>query len=276
MDTALLVSAGVAAVPGGGAVTPLERAAYTAHSGRSAHLRRVEAAKAIIRDAMDAHPGIWAVGVSGGKDSTALLSVALEAGWRGPLFHFWYQETPPENTALVHELGERFDLSVDTVQVPGAWDVYDRVGFFTAPETDEQRAAVRQMERDYKKVAEEFAAARYVGIFWGIRASESRPRSYLVSRRGPVYRASDRTTWTALPLGRWTGEDVWARLVSCRLPWLSVYDRADDRNRERSEPVWLACPTAWSKGSQAARMREADPELWERLCRRWPELRAET
>lgn len=252
-----------------------ERRRYLLHARLPVHRRRVEQARQIVREALARCPGTWAVGCSGGKDSVALAALAVEAGWRGPLFHFRYQETPPENTALVYELGVRLGLPVDEIEVPGAFEVFDRFGFFTSPETAGQRRAVREMERGYKETAESFAAERYVGLFWGLRAEESKPRAIVVARHGTLYKAASRQTWTALPLARWSADDVWAWIIARDLPWLGRYDAARDRGRMRSEETWLSAPTVWSKGAMGQELRRRDPARWQELCARFPALRRE-
>jgi len=227
-----------------------------------------------VRDALTRAPGEWAVSISGGKDSTALLHVCLSAGWHGPLFHFWYEETPPENTALAAELARRFDSRLDTVRVPGAFDVWAAAGHaFIFPQTDAERRAVRGMLRGYKAgAAGAQRAAGYAGIFMGLRAEESRARSFVVAKKGTIYAVADRPGLTALPLARWSARDVWAYLIAHDLPWLGCYDRTDDRERERSEPTYLAAPGIWRYEGIGQRLRQTDPALWQRLTTRFPEL----
>jgi phosphoadenosine phosphosulfate reductase len=258
-------------------VRALERVGYLAHARSGSFARHLAEARETVQLALAEHPGQWAVGCSGGKDSTALLALCVEAGWRGPLFHFYYPETPAENTALVLALGARFDLPVQTLAVPGAFDVYEQVGhFFTSPQTPEERAATAAMLRAYKQLADK-ASTAYVGLFWGLRAGESAVRRFTLARKGACYRTLDRNTWTCCPLRRWSGRDVWAFLVSRDLPWLPRYDAAaeapdgEGRELQRSEVTWLAVEVLWGHG-QAARIRAQEPALWARLVERFPDL----
>lgn len=250
-----------------------ERERYRLQGGLGVHRRRVMQSATVVREAMAAYPGTWAVAASGGKDSTAMLSVCLDAGWRGPLFHFWYRETPEENTALVAALATRFGLDLHTVEVPGAFDVFDEVGHaFVHARTRAEREAARRMLAAYKQEAAD-AQRRldYAGVFIGLRAEESRPRAITIARKGLIYITHDRPGATALPLARWTAADVWARHLMADLPWLARYDLAEDRDRERSETTYLAAEGIWRHG-QGRRLRESDPALWARLTARWPGL----
>ena len=250
-----------------------ERELYRLHAKLPVHRRRVEAAQAIVRRAVSEHPGTWAVSMSGGKDSTALLDIAISAGWAGPVFHFWSQETPPENTALVLAQAGRSGLPVISTRVRGDWDAWDRLGeAVVLAQTAAQRAVLRESNRAYKVDANAAAcAAGLCGLFWGMRADESRIRAIVVRRKGPIYRNRVRGTVTALPLAHWSARDVWARHVTQGLPWLARYDHAQDRERERSEPVWMGFEEPWRRG-QGAELHRTDPALWARVTARWPEL----
>lgn len=251
-----------------------EREKYLLQSRLRSFTRRVEEAKGLVRAALETVPGTWAVSCSGGKDSTVLLGVAIEAGWRGPVFHFRHPETPAENTALVHDLARCFDLEVVEAPTPGAWEVYERIGrFFDLPETPDEKAEVRRMLNGYKAAsAAALEATGAVGAFWGMRAQESRQRKIIMAKKGDLYRVQDRSTWTSNPIRWWSVRDVWGFTVSRDLPCLRIYDIDDNREHVRSEVTWLAAPHLWAKG-QAQKMRDQDIVTFEALCQRWPNLR---
>ncbi|MFN7135086.1 MAG: phosphoadenosine phosphosulfate reductase family protein, partial [Myxococcales bacterium] len=170
----------------------------------------------------------------------------------------------------------RYDLPLHTIQVPGAWDVYDRAGrFFVHPATPEERRLVAWMLRRFKEDADRYVAAQgWVGMFWGMRAEESRRRRYALGTLGPRYETKSRASWTCCPLAWWSGRDVWAYLVTRDLPWLSRYDRVpgeQGRERQRSDWAWLCSEEVWRRG-QGRAMREADPAAWQSLVARYPEV----
>ncbi|HWO99194.1 MAG TPA: phosphoadenosine phosphosulfate reductase family protein [Methylococcus sp.] len=245
---------------------------FRLHARLPSFRRRVREAMSIVRQAT-AIGGVWACCVSGGKDSTVLTDLCVRTGWRGPLFNFRDPETPDENTELCARLAERYGLDLEICDVPGAFDVYEEIGhFFTYPTTDAERAATRAMISGWKRVVGEFTQAQgWSGHFWGLRKGESRPRNLMLAKKGPIYRVHDRPTWTACPLARWTGRDVWAYTVKYDLPWLSCYDDAQDKERQRSQPIWLSEESVWAFG-QGQEMRRRDLKKWIELIRRFPEL----
>ncbi len=251
-----------------------ERAGYRAHALLPPFRRRVESALATIRTALEEHPVVWAVACSGGKDSAALLALAVEAGWRGPVLFLRYRETPGENERLAGDIAARYGLALDVLDVPGAWDVFDAVGYaFRTPTLPVERSVTAAMLRNYKTVAEAHAVARgWGGEFWGLRRQESVVRAISLARTGTTYTVRDRSTVTCCPLATWTGRDVWAYTVTRDLPWLSRYDwPGEDRERIRSETTWLAAEGLWRHG-QAERMRRFDPETWTTAVVRYPEI----
>lgn len=251
----------------------MEKDVYRLHAKLSVFRRKVTKALDIIGIALE-NSGVWAVSFSGGKDSVALLDMCISAGWRGPLFHFWYDETPGENTELAKLLADRYGLELHLLHVPGAWNVYEEVGhFFVYPETPVEVAATRQMLAGYKRVINDYVAAQgWVGQFLGLRKAESRVRGISLTRKGALYRTQDRETWTCCPLAGWEARDVWAYIITRNLPYLSRYEFADDPERERSETTWLAAESLWRYGL-AARLKKENPDEFYRLAAKWPEIR---
>lgn len=254
----------------------VERETYRLHARLPVHARRIDRAIAIVRLALDRVPGRWAVGLSGGKDSVVLAHLACAAGWDGPLFHYHADEIPAENTALALAMGQRLNREVRLARITGDFDLWEEHGrAIIAAETEADRKILAAHDRRYRReISEAVAAAELSGLFWGLRSEESRARRITIRTHGVLYRAQARTEWTCHPLADWTGRDVWAYLAAHDLPWLGRYDRADDRERERSETTFIFGPDAslWRHG-QGARLRDSDPALWARLCQRWPLLR---
>lgn len=252
-----------------------ERERYRLHAKLPAYKRNVRRAQELVRQALDEVPGIWAMCMSGGKDSEAMLVMAIEAGWHGPLVHYVAKgEMPEENTLLVRQLAERYELALHEVPVPGPWEAWEAVGhFFVTPETPEERAAYRKYELDWSDANDYAVQQGWKGQFLGMRKQESRRRARVLGHRGALYKTKSRSTWTCCPLAQWSGADVWACLLAYDLPWLSVYEGAlQGRERERSEFTWFE-ESVWLNG-QAHEYRRRFPERWAKLCQRWPEIRS--
>lgn len=253
-----------------------ERESFRLHARLPVHARRIAGATSTVRLALADVPGPWGVSLSGGKDSVALAHLAHAAGWRGTLFHYWSEEIPPENTAIVLELGQRLDLPVVTVRITGDFDFFAEVGrFLVVAQTDEDRRLMRAHDRRYRgDIQAAVAAHGFAGLFWGLRKDESRARAITIRRYGSLYRAKGRQEWTCHPLAGWSARDVWAYLVTHDLPWLARYDAAEDRERARSETTFQfgLDGALWCRG-QGARLRHDDPVLWARLIARFPDLR---
>ena len=246
------------------------------HARLPAHRRAADRAAARVREAMSSAAGTWAVSCSGGKDSVTLLDVAHEAGWRGPVFHFAYDDDyDGEPTANARAAAERYGLDLDVVKVVGEFAAFDRVGhFFPSPSTAEERAAVRWWETTYRKQINAHMEDRgWSGVFAGFRKDESRVRRMMLNRKGHLYAAGGRPGLTCCPILDWSGRDVWARIASRGLPYLSRYDDASDRVRERSDDVWLSVDI-WRFG-MGCDIRRRNPALWLALLERYPALSLE-
>jgi 3'-phosphoadenosine 5'-phosphosulfate sulfotransferase (PAPS reductase)/FAD synthetase len=246
------------------------------HGKLPAHRRAVDRAVARVQEALAAAPGTWAASVSGGKDSCAMLDIAVSAGWRGPLFHFRYNQDYDRDSADASRiLAVRYGLEFDMITVASEFDAFDRVGhFFLSPETPEERAAARWWETTHKRQIEDHSVLRgWAGVFIGMRREESRTRAMMLSTKGALYGVRDRQAMTCCPLSDWTGRDVWARIQSREIPYLARYDDAPDRIRQRSEDIWMSSGMwdLWDKG-MGNEISNRDPVAWESLVARYPEL----
>lgn len=253
-----------------------QRSRYLMHARLPSFARKVAGTVAFVREFLAEHPGEWAISMSGGKDCSAVLYLALEAGWRGPIFHIIQPEIPEENNRHVAMLAEEHGLPLRTLHLPGAWDLFERFGFFLDADNAEARALVKVNEHFWKDGLREYLQGQpWVGEMLGLRKQESRARAMHIAQRGRLYQAKERAPmWTALPVAYWSGADIWAYLLSRGVPYLPRYDAAGDPERTRSEPIWL-----WNGGQQwgmgqGPRLRQERPEEWAELVRRFPGLRA--
>lgn len=166
---------------------------------------------------------------------------------------------------------------------PGEWEMYERAGgFFVESATDREREAVRWWRRlfeaEMRRAQEEIGA---IGAMLGIRAEESWARAMRIATYGEAHTRKDGLS-VVLPFGakdiksRWSAKDVWAYVISRKLPWGRIYDVAPEgRERARSGFVFA------TGGADAIRRhgawetwKLAYPEEFYRWVERFPEIGA--
>lgn len=253
-----------------------ERRAYELHGRLPVHRRACQEAVTMI----EAKPG-HAVSTSWGKDSVALLALAVEARPGLVLLNARYPN-PAERFADMDSVRDavlaRPEMrAVRYVEVtcPGEWEMYERVGHaFGQPTASAEREACRWWKRSLDEaMAAALANAGCAGVMLGLRQDESRVRRLNIAVRGAAYVRRDGAD-IALPLARWTGRDVWAALVTRGMPWLKIYDIAS-AGRERARSGFV-----WSTGAIDAIARHGVIQDWRRAypgelmawLRRFPEL----
>ena len=246
------------------------------HAKLPAHGRAVGRAIARVREALEGAPGTWALGCSSGKDSAALVGIAVEAGWRGPVFHVEYPgDYDLEPTANARALADLFGLPFLTVSVMSEMEAIDQVGpdvwSFGQAGQDGWETAARLWQRTYKREIDVFQARQgWAGLMLGMRGEESIARRSVFRRKGHTYHTASRPFLTCCPLYDWSARDVWAAILARDLPYLERYDRAECRVWERSDDAWFA-PDAWGKG-MAKKIWARNPEAWDRLVQKYPGL----
>ena len=253
-------------------MTPMQKTAWIARASTIAHIKRVDATIARIASAGRG----YAVSVSWGKDSVVMLDLAVKALGHVVAVHARYPEPeelpdiPTVRDAILARIGNH--ISYEEVAAKGEWEIYEKAGrFFLTAETKEERAILRQRKIEHIAALEGAAAKHGArGMMVGTAAHESYARRMNVAVRGDHYQAIKRTLPTLLPLARWDADDVIAYHLGNSLPWLHVYDVADDPRRARSEFAFVC-----GAGEKTRRhggwdeWASAYPELWRTWQARW-------
>jgi len=257
-------------------IDELEREEYRLYARLPIFKKRLQEAKENILEALQI-PGIWVLSFSGGKDSTVMLDLCIQAGWRGPLLYQTYGqlETLPDNLKMVNWARDYYGLEVLIKDAPGEFEVYRNVGhFFINAITPEEKRAVRRWYRNSFGELDKFVIKQgWTGQFLGLRIEESNQRKKVLGHRGGLYFASSRKTWTCCPIYRWNGKDIWAYLVTQELPWATLYDApGQNRERLRNDIVFLAGSGSIRYG-QFTFWKKFYPELFNQLASEWPEIR---
>lgn len=260
----------------GAAMELIEAAGYRAHATSPTFRRRVGEAMAVARQHAD-----YAVSVSWGKDSVAMLATVAAALSRVVVVHGRYR-VPAENAGDIDVVRdavlarpEMAGIDYNEIEIPGEWDLFEVAGGpFLKPSTERQRAALRWRRKTARgRLRETCERLGCAGYMIGMRASESGPRRMNIAMRGLSYEKRDGQS-IALPIGHWQAEDVWAVLVARGLPWLRIYDAAPDRHRARS----MLCIAL---GDESRHLHLGEYGLWQRCYpeqiaeweKRWPQLK---
>lgn len=251
-------------------MTPIQRAAWLAHAGRRSHVAAVERARRLISESGDG----YAVSVSWGKDSVALLDLAASVRTVVAIHgrysvHEELPDIPRVRDAVLSRLGDR----VKYIEVPvwGDWEIYERAGrFFLAPETSAERQLLADWKREFVDALEGAATnAGCAGMMLGMAGHESHGRRMNIAVRGDHYQAKGRLP-TLLPLARWSADDVIAHHVARQLPWLRIYDVADDPRAARSEFAFVAgAGDATRRHGGWSEWKAAYPELFRLWQKKW-------
>lgn len=268
------------------------RAGMDPHALRALRRTRIDETALVdrIRDHLDQHDGY--VALSGGKDSVAVLHLALRAEPNVPVVWFDSGLEYPETTAYLEELRSAWNVQLYRIPAePSLLDVLVDTGAW------DHRARARRAPDLHRILISEPAERAHAlfgpGELWGVRSSEARGRASLYAaalateserggtshdpqlsrqRHGGVVRRIDGTVAFG-PVWDWTTDDVWGYLARHDIPLNPVYDKlrrlgapqfalrvshlVDGNGLERGRVVWL---------------RRGWPELFNELVQVLPRL----
>lgn len=275
--------------------------AWRVHSTTQQFQRRVDRAKQVAE--LGARKGRMYCSLSGGKDSVAMTGILDEAGLSAtvPSVHAHTKLDYPDTLDVVHQVADRLNLELEVVEPTDLGPHVQRIakkygGTPPQPsvegydEWDLLRALPAHVDvlEALGDIGRAIAAgnmciswmyeAGFDGAFVGIRADESYGRSQYARRWGYSHDYKDGTT-NVTPLLAWSGQDVYAYLVSRELPIHPWYRAAYEANRGLVEDpmrlrVDLSIPPGFaSTRGSAALIAKVYPQHWRRLVAVRPELR---
>lgn len=188
------------------------------------------------------------VAVSGGKDSTVVMALALSL--RPDCALHWsddeleYPETVAYMTMLNDLAGDQLRITLGRAVHAGWFRPWSRVPPWREPLPGSLTITCS---------AEAWAGHEgYDLTFTGLRASESERRARHLARRGMLYRIATGTGARCSPIADWTEDDVWALIAGWGLPYNAAYDRLRDagiaRERQRVGPLPLTPRSSLAAG----------------------------
>lgn len=164
------------------------------------HRRRVDEAKRSLERFASGAPGY--IGISWGKDSCAVLRLALELGVAWPLVHVRVEPVANPDCAATRDawIAERPEIAARYYEIV--------VRCQTKPSTG--RYDTNAAYEDGFRLARQRFGERRIS---GVRAEEAGVRSLTIRRNG----LGDEDSISARPIGHWHSEDVFAWLRSSPL-----------------------------------------------------------
>lgn len=229
-----------------------EKEMYLLHARTKGYKYRIRKASEEAEKAIK-YSGRHALSYSGGKDSTVLLDICVKAGFKGDLIQFFYSryENPELNLAIADIMSEKYGLALYRLKCYSAQEAWDEAGrFFVVPANGTERKLVRKVASDFGKQAKLISEEKGYNLhFIGMRKKESKQRTMTLAHKGLTYYASTRKSFTCCPIGNLTDDDVWAYIVSNKLPYISYYDNPlFDRKKIRNELTYFCAREAVFQG----------------------------
>lgn len=160
---------------------------------------------------------------SGGKDSTVMLHLVRQVAPEIDVLYMRSGFALPDTTVLVERLTEEWKLRLHVLDAPVDYlELCETFGLPHMRSTLVQKQVVQVLKKDRATVwAVEMG---FDGLFWGLRAEESKGRAALC-RSCPRGKRDGHGVLRVSPVGAWTAEDVWAYTFAEQVPCSALYDR---------------------------------------------------
>lgn len=244
-----------------------------AHAKTQSFARAVQRSIDLVHQMMERAPGAYAA-LSGGKDSTAMVTLLVEAGARPRVMSIKDDLDFPGEEDYVRDLCAGLSLEIDVLRPPislQGW-LQEHAHELPADEDMHSRSSAFSSACFYSLVEEYRTRRGSPGVYLGLRKYESRGRMMNRITRGAIYTKEDGET-VCQPLCDWSGRDVFAYLFSRGAPILPMYRCcrfAESPDRIRKS-WWL--PGSHSRKGGMIWLRVYYPSLYQRLCELMPDAK---
>lgn len=183
---------------------------------------RLDAARRSIQRALNTGRKFY-VSFSGGKDSSVMLRLILDFMPNIPVMHIKSGYALPDTEQYLKLIKGKWKINLVELHVPVDYlELCREFGLPHLRSKTVQKSVVKLLKKD---TASEWAKTQgFEGLFWGLRAEESKGRKMLckccpngVIDKNDVLRVA--------PLAAWTAQDVWSYIFSEDMEYNHFYDR---------------------------------------------------
>ena len=217
--------------------------------------------------------GRLGVAFSGGKDSTALLSLARTLDVETAAGFYDSGLEYPETAAFVQATP-----GVDRIRPQKSLPEMLRAGGYwgyNGPDRDPASTGFDFRAFLVNEPSRQFIVRRRLAVVGiGLRAGESAGRLRLRRARGRLHAVPAQDCWHCYPLMDWSQEDVWAYIAGRGLPYNPIYDRMAQAGIPRAE--WRVSTLLGESGAnlgRIVRLKQISPGLFNELAAEFPQVR---
>lgn len=236
---------------------------YLLHAETHSFKRKLEKAVEVVH-AFGAMGVKSYLSVSGGKDSTAMAHlVNSTCGYD----YLVVSEKDDMDFPGEREFVEKFcgifgyNLRIITPEV----DMWELAGKADFTEDIHSKGTDFSDESFYELLKSFQREGGYNGVFLGLRAEESKKRTWNRKKRGHIYENKEWCQVVCCPLADWTAKDVFAYLFSNDVPIMDVYFKTKFvGSPEKIRKSWVL-PSGQASQGQALWLKYYYPELFDRL-----------
>ncbi len=227
--------------------------------------RRIERSRAVIRGwlAQCQRPYVaW----SGGKDSTVMLWLARMERPDIEAIYFDADSCLPDGWEYMQRLIQKWHVNFRAVKTRPILDVLAEWGI------DHDRIDYLTMKATVVEPVRQLVAEGYDGNAVGIRAQESRGRTWGAKRYGELFNAKGYRTMQCWPMLWWTKEEVWLCIDHYGIPYHPAYDKTRFAPREDIRVSYWAGET----NRQFGRYKWLEyyyPDLLAKMAEKCPDVR---
>jgi len=195
---------------------------YLLHAKDADYQKRIENARLAIEMAYDSHRKFYA-SWSGGKDSSVMLRLILDLSPTIPVLYMQSGYALPETEDYILRMKDEWNLNLTIIHAEIDYiELCKEFGLPHQRTAATQKAIVKSIK---KSVGSHWAIQeRFSGMFWGLRAEESKSRKQAMKYGKHGLLGNDGILRVS-PISDLSSIDIWAFIFSTCMPYNKLYDR---------------------------------------------------